>query len=189
MSQVQFDNVDINLNYNLPELKTMYNENYEGKSKLEQQIIKNNKSGTAYGLTGNFDHYHIATSQLYFPKISDFLKENGYNDLDTGIELACGTTTLFDYVNVKNCKLLELGTAHVEFMKNKGFDCYKGDIEDTPFGDKISDITVAANILNVNLSYNKAISEIKRITKDDGIIIIVSEKFNFITPISYLLTS
>ena len=58
-------------------------------------------------------------------------------------------------------------------MKKKGHNCIQGDIENIPLDDKVYDLTVAGNILEINLSHNKAIDEIKRITKDDGIIVII----------------
>ncbi len=151
---------------------SVYKKNYDETSKHENKVIEERKAGETYGLTEEFDHYHVATSQLYFPKIVDYLKTLD-RKFEYGVELACGTTTLFDYFKVGKSTLLELADGHFEYMKNKGHDCIHGDIENIPLDDKVSDITVACNILNVNLSYNKAIDELKRITKDDGLIVIV----------------
>ena len=66
----------------------------------------------------HFDHYHVATSQLYFPKIVNYLNKMN-KTFETGVELACGTTTLFDYFKVNNTTLLELADKHFEFMKKR----------------------------------------------------------------------
>tara|TARA_B100000989_G_scaffold58902_1_gene40123 strand:+ start:11684 stop:12394 length:711 start_codon:yes stop_codon:yes gene_type:complete len=167
------DNIDIVLNEKQKQdIIYSYKIAYDKASEIETKIISQNKAGRAYGMNKHFDHYHVATSQLYFPKIVNYLNKMN-KTFETGVELACGTTTLFDYFKVNNTTLLELADKHFEFMKKKGHNCLQGNIENIPLGDKVSDITVSCNILNVNLSYNKAIDEIKRITKDDGIIIIV----------------
>lgn len=146
---------------------------YEKIAIRENEIIKKNLVGKTYGWTSvNWDHYHIATSQIYFPIFIKYLKENNFNTFNKGVEFACGTTTIFDFIEVKETRVSDLTLAHCNFMKNKGYNVVQGNIEDELFEENYSDITSACGILNFVINYDKAIHQLKRVTKKNGLILV-----------------
>jgi hypothetical protein len=150
-----------------------FKECYEEIAIKETNIIKKNQVGKVYGWSSvKWDHYHIGTSQIYYPIFINYLKENNFNTFNTGIEFACGTTTIFDFIQVKEKKVSDLTTTHCNFMKNKGYNVTQGNIEDKLFEENYSDITSACGILNFVINYDKAVHQLKRVTKNNGLILI-----------------
>jgi hypothetical protein len=171
-----FDNIDI-VNFKLDIFKDYtkeYNEHYDKNGKNEIEYINSGQVGKLFqwNKDNKWDHYHITTTQHHFPLYIEKLKKMGYQSFNNGIELCCGTCTLFDYLRVNNCSLMDIAGPHCEFMREKGYKCIQGNLENVPFETDYSDITVCCGTLQMVYSYNNCINELKRITKKGGLILI-----------------
>ena len=168
---MNYDNLDVNI-INKDDIHLIYKKNYDEIALIEKNIINDNKVGEAYGWHKNWDHYHIFTSQIVHKKVIEFLKYNNYTHFINGIEFACGTTTIFNSINVDNPLLSDIALSHCQFMRNKGYKCIEGNMEDSLFEENYSNITVAFGVLSYVLSYNKAIEQIKTVTCNNGLVLI-----------------
>ncbi len=171
-----FDNIDIR-NFKIDLFKDYikeYTEHYNNNGKKEIEYINLGEVENLFYWKKNnkWDHYHITTTQYYFPLYIEKLKNMGYEYFNNGIELCCGTCTLFDSLKVNNCYLMDIAESHCEFMRKKGYNCLQGNLENIPLENNFSDITVCCGTLQMVYSYNNCIKEIKRVTKNNGLILI-----------------
>jgi len=82
---------------------------------------------------GPLPHYYDTKSvSLIYRKI----KRIRFHSFNNGIELCCGTCTLFEYIKVNNIHLMDIADAHCKFMREKGFNCLQGNVENVPFDQK-----------------------------------------------------
>ena len=58
------------------------------------------------------------------------------------------------------------------FMQEKGWNVIQENAESLPFSDNFFDIVVCCNLLQLVLSFNKAIQELRRVLKNDGLLLI-----------------
>lgn len=171
-----FDNIDVP-NFKLDLFKDYvkeYKEQYNINGKKEINYINTGQVKKLFKWTKEkeWDHYHITTTHHHFPLYIKKLKELGYTSFNNGIELCCGTCTLFEFIKVNNCYLMDIAESHCEFMKKKGFNCIQGNLENVPFESSLYDITVCCGTLQMVYSYNNCVNELKRITKKGGLILI-----------------
>ena len=171
-----FDNINIP-NFKLDIFRDYikeYDKNYDKNGKKEIEYINSGQVKNLFHWTKDekWDHYHITTTQHQFPLYIKKLKEFGFQSFNNGIELCCGTCTLFDFIKVDNCYLMDIAESHCEFMRKKGYNCQQGNLENVPFETNYSDITICCGTLQMVYSYNNCINELKRITKKNGLILI-----------------
>lgn len=133
-------------------------------------------------MINKWDIYAIAydtiinqTSQEYLDYLKSYL-----NDNDIILDAACGTGTLAIELskNVKRIYATDLSQKMIETSKKKikknqinNIITQRQDIYDIKFDDNTFDVAIAANIIHLLDKRQKAMDELKRVVKKDGLII------------------
>lgn len=91
------------------------------------------------------------------------------------LEVGCGTGIILEKVqkyNPKELKAVDFSSQMVNIAKKKGFNVTTADATNLPFKGKSFDLVYSFKVLPHIKNIDKAISEIKRVTKDNGRIFI-----------------
>lgn len=135
--------------------------------------VKNRTAAKQHNYKKELGIWHIPTALIVYPKLRDSIHKLFPNRIfENGVDIGCGTVTLFDYIQISNPLLVDLIEEYCKFMQDKGHKITKGDIENLNFiEDSSMDIVVCSDILEHVLSFRIAINEVKRILKPGGLLV------------------
>jgi predicted TPR repeat methyltransferase len=110
------------------------------------------------------DVWHICTQKFTYPALKRMLDEFApRKTFANGVDLGCGTVTFFDWIEVENGVLVDLSEDYCAFMASKGWKVLTENIEDLSLESGSQDLVVCSDILEHVLSFDAAMSEVKRI--------------------------
>lgn len=152
---------------------TLYEKWYRDLAIQNLNHVKNKTAAKQHKCNKELGIWHIPTAIIVYPKLSaSILRLFPNRTFESGIDIGCGTVTLFDYIQVSNPLLIDLVEEYCIFMRNKGHRVRKGNIENLNFIEDASmDIVICSDILEPVFSFRTALNEVKRILKPDGLLV------------------
>jgi len=116
--------------------------------------------------------YDIERTRAYFHMINS-LELKTLLPLARGkrvLEVGCGTGIILSEVSkvAKQAIGIDISDGMIKFAKAKGLPVQKGDALNMPFKDKTFDLTYSLKVLPHIPNLGKALAEIRRVTRDDG---------------------
>ena len=166
------DNLDVSMSL-ASGIDDRYKLWYKTLAQRNLNLVKNKTAHTMFSYEGgDMGVWHIPSKVLIYPKLVELLNKHYPGKVyKNGVDIGCGTVSFFDHLPVEQTLLIELCEEYCEFMKGLGYNIQQGDIEALTLKDKSMDIVVCSDIFEHVLSLDNALSEVKRVLKDDGVVV------------------
>jgi len=144
-----------------------YRKVYEDLAVRNMKHVRGGTVGAQFHEPGNWDVWHIPTILHTYPLAALMLKGLGYEEFDICLDIGCGTVKFEDsFTAIGKSYLFDIAWPYCEFMS-----AIQADIEAMPIPDDFADLVVCSDILEHVLNYEQAMSEVRRILKDGGVLL------------------
>lgn len=169
------DNLDIDLSAVVPwwrrrpkRVAKMYERWTKERAARNLSLVEMGVAHLEYGFSDPIDVWHINSQLFTLPALARALQGAGVLQADRGLDVGCGTVTLFEFFSVRDAVLADLSPDYVKFQLDRGWHAIEANVEQLPFADSSFDLVVASDILEHVLSLSVALSEIRRVLSDGG---------------------
>jgi SAM-dependent methyltransferase len=144
-----------------------------GQTGLKSDKARNSKRMYTDYPYNKFGYDRTRLSSKFLDLLIDVKDKKNKNVYDIG----CGGGYWFDVYekqgfSKENIVGLDQSTSAVKIIKEKGYTVYEGDALNLPFADEVSDITICNGVIHHTVDSRKAFSELCRITKNGGEIMV-----------------
>ena len=168
---IAVDNIDVTM-CDVKDLGKAYHAWYRNIANRNLAYVRNKTVAKQFNYKEELGVWHIPTILHTYPKAAELLKNRGLTSFDVGVDVGCGTVTFFDFVSVKCAFVLDIVFEYCCFMKAKNKIALNSNAENLPFPTDFADVVVCSDILEHVLSFDTALSEVFRILKPGGILVV-----------------
>jgi SAM-dependent methyltransferase len=173
MDNVDNKNIDYIYSMSPKQRRRAYKKHYEQEANWTIDRVNDGTVHELYHYDKELGTWNICTFLFTYPKLyEDIVSLKLPTSFSNGADIGFGNITFFDWIDVENPILIDISQAHCNFMGDKGWKTMVGNIEDLSLNDNSMDVIVCSDILEHVLSFSRAISEVNRVLKQDGLLLV-----------------